>query len=294
VAGSRAPRHPGPRPWDLGRVLELVAGIGGAAGVTGALLYYFGWARSAALFGWFGVDVGVLELSFQDYLLRSVLSAFWPAVAVAVVALVALRAHRLLARSRRRVLLGRALALGGGVLVVVGLAAVAGWITFLTSWPVVPVGLLAGVVLVVSGTRLAGPAPVPGAPEPEALVSWRLPVAVVLVLLAFWSVSGFATYRGVARAHAVAADLSAVPGVRVFSTEELRLSGSGVQTAELAPAGATYRWCYSGLRLLIRSGGRHFLLPEDWQRGRDPVIVLAEGNGVRVEYLPTRAASSCP
>src|SRR3954447_24345850 len=112
VAGSRAPRRPAPRPWNLSRVLELVAGIGGAAGVTGALLYYFGWARSAALFGWFGVDVGVLELSFQDYLLRSVLSAFWPAVAVAVVALLALLAYRLLARSRRRVLLGRALALG--------------------------------------------------------------------------------------------------------------------------------------------------------------------------------------
>jgi hypothetical protein len=294
VAGGRAPRRPDRRPWDLARVLEVVAGLGGAAGLTGALLYYFGWARSSALFGWFGVDVGVVKLSFQDYLLRSVGSAYWPFATVGVVALLALGVHRILVRARGRAALGRALALSGGLLVLVGLAAVARWITFLTTWPVVPTGMLTGVLLLIYGIRLAGPGTVSRTPVAEALVSWRLPVGVVLVSLTFWSVAGYATYRGVARAEAIAEDLSESPGVLVFSTEELRLVGSGVHTEELGPPDSTYRWCHSGLRLLIGSGGSYFLLPEHWKRGRDSVIVLAEGDRVRVEYMPTRAPTVCP
>ena len=45
-----------------------------------------------------------------------------------------------------------------------------------------------------------------------------------------------------------------------------------------------YRYRYSGLRLLIRSGGKYFLLPGNWTRDAGTVIVLGDRPDYRFEF----------
>ena len=59
-------------------ILETVGRIIAPITVITALLYYFGWVRTGAVFGRFGVDQRVLAYSVDDYLLRSAGVAFRP------------------------------------------------------------------------------------------------------------------------------------------------------------------------------------------------------------------------
>jgi hypothetical protein len=143
-------------PTPVGKHLETLASVGGLAGLLGALLYYFGWARTSATFAYFGVGVETLNLSFQDYLLRSVQAAYWPLIVVGLLGLAALSVHGLIARSRAVPTIGVVLAGLGALGILVGATAVARWIAFPTLWPVVPTVLLIGTLLVVYGSRLLG------------------------------------------------------------------------------------------------------------------------------------------
>jgi hypothetical protein len=115
----------------------------------------------------------------------------------------------------------------------------------------------------------------------------------VIVLLAFWVVSGYASYRGRAIAEDISAHPDSRPSVVVLSENDLHLRASGVHTERVEGESSAFAYCYSGLRFLIRSGERQFLLPERWKRGRDPVIVLPESRSIRFEYFPSQAASNC-
>jgi hypothetical protein len=275
----------------------MLASLGGAAGLVGALLYYFGWARSSTVFSYFGVDVDMVGLSFQDYLLRSVGSAFWPLLVVGVAALAAVAVHRLVARSRWVAAIGIVSMAAGSVGIATGLLAVARLITFRTPLPVVPAILLTGTLLVVYGWTAVAPRFVAArgrSRSPAATVGTRAPITLVVLLLTFWTVSNFAGYWGTRGATAIAAHLEERPGVVVFSSAALDLHGEGVTTARVGGSESTYTWCYGGLRLLIDADGKHFLLPEKWQLGRDPLLVLRDGDGVRLEYYRSTTASTCP
>jgi len=72
------------------------------------------------------------------------------------------------------------------------------------------------------------------------------------------------------------------------------LAGAGITAAAVGVAPARYRHCYTGLRLLLRSGGRFFLLPEHWTPGQAPVLVVAESDSVRVEFRLSPSLAACP
>src|SRR3954447_6016069 len=72
----------GPRGW-MGTLDKLLAALGPPT-VVGALLYYFGWARTHSLFSYFGIDADSIGLSTTDYVLRSA-SAVWPSLGGLVV-----------------------------------------------------------------------------------------------------------------------------------------------------------------------------------------------------------------
>lgn len=71
----------------------------------------------------------------------------------------------------------------------------------------------------------------------------------------------------------------------VWSAERLFLQGPGVRESAL-PAGqhASYRYRYSGLRLLTEAHGRLFLLPAGWTTTDGAAIVLAGDDQLRVEF----------
>jgi len=286
-AASSVPAAPPARP-----VTEVVATLAGAVGLSGSLLFYFGWARAASTFGYFGVDASAVDLSFRDYVLRSVGSAYWPATVGAAAALLALGGHRLLldrASARARRIVGITLAGIGGLAALAGIAAVLHAIVFHTDWPVVPVLLLTGTALLRYGPALANKVPMLRADRPAQSGL----VAGLLVLLVFWTLSSYAAYRGQRVAEEIATHLSARPAIVVFSGDELLLHGNGVTAVPTGRTGVRYGWCYTGLRLLVRSGDRYLLLPEQWQRGRDPVIVLPALDRIRVEYVRSHTRPAC-
>ena len=70
--------------WDIGIVGSIIA----PATLASSLMLYFGWVRTNALFGYFGVDPALLGFSLQDYGLRAAGVAFKPAVFAATIAFI--------------------------------------------------------------------------------------------------------------------------------------------------------------------------------------------------------------
>src|SRR5215510_12251894 len=90
------------RSADIWRTVELAASVVGPVTVLAALLYYFGWVRTAALFDYFGIDQRLLGYTTQDYLARSAGVAFRPTTALVLGALAAIVAHSQLGQLARR------------------------------------------------------------------------------------------------------------------------------------------------------------------------------------------------
>ncbi|TFV91718.1 hypothetical protein E4P40_05265 [Blastococcus sp. CT_GayMR20] len=270
--------------------MELIAGFAGAASLFGALLFYFGWTRAAATFRYFGIEIGLLDLSFTDLLLRSVRSTYFPLLLIAVLGLGAVLLHRRVINSAHAPVLGGGLVVVGAVGLLVGLIANAGVVTFRTAWPTVPAILLGGALACVYGaalrTKSTGTDPIPR--------TARLLVAGILLLLVFWLVSSYANFRGTTNAIAIVRDLAARPSVILLSERELHLRGSGLTVQTIDGDDSAYRFCYGGLRYLIRSDSQHFLLPEHWERGRDAVVVIEDDVSIRFEYLASTDPTFCP
>jgi hypothetical protein len=281
----------------VNRTLETAARVAGLTGLAGALLFYFGWARAASTFSYFGIELDVLDLSFRDYVLRSVGSAYWPAAMALVVLLLGLVVHQVLRQRQNAVAIGLPLVVLGAIAMALGAAAVGGVVSFRTAWPVVPVLLLSGSVVAAYGAwwlrRRTVMRPVVAGADPSGESVVRAIVTMLIVLLGFWTVSSYASYRGLQVAQDLATNLRGRPAVVLLSSKDLHITGSGTLGVEGGDGSTHYRYCYTGLRLLIRSGGRYFLAPEEWRRGRDPVIVVPDSNDVRFDFYKTTTAPRC-
>ena len=76
--------------------------------VITALLSYFGWAQTGALFGRLGIDQSALGFTVRDYMLQSVNSTFRPLSVVLLAAVAGLSVHIAVTRARPRATPGRA------------------------------------------------------------------------------------------------------------------------------------------------------------------------------------------
>ncbi|MGH7869349.1 MAG: hypothetical protein ACREP9_17360 [Candidatus Dormibacteraceae bacterium] len=115
--------------------------------------------------------------------------------------------------------------------------------------------------------------------------SWIYIPALLMVgvVAGLWITSQYAEYVGTQLATEVVAGLPVRPGITVYSTERIALSGNGVVVKEITGPDVKYRYQYIGLRLLVRSGDKFLLLPSKWQRGRDRVFFLRDDNSVRID-----------
>jgi hypothetical protein len=131
--------------------------------------------------------------------------------------------------------------------------------------------------------------------EPEEVVSWVVPkmwrryafviAASVVVACTFWSFSAYAAKIGGAESRdLVENDLTDLPVVIVYSAKDLQISADGVNAERLTNPDSAYLWKYTGLRLLVMSSDRYFLLPIDWDQPGDVAIVLADSADLRVEF----------
>jgi hypothetical protein len=285
------------QPLNLERGVQLATAIVAPTTVLTALLFYYGWVRTNALFQYFGVDATVLGFTTQDYLLRSSEALYVPVGTLLVVGLVGLWVHGMmtswLAAGWLPRLRATAVVLGivGLALFARGVAGVAVPRLSLDDLLVTPVCLGLGAVLGAYGRWLwlrqralqddHGNAT---SPRWHGVVNLLL-VAMLVVLSLFWATSDYARAYGRGRAVAYARQLAVRPGVVVYSADRLFLHGPGVREEALpAEQHTSYRYRYSGLRLLTESRGRLFLLPQGWIRTDGAAIVLAGSDKVRVEF----------
>ncbi|MHA7270434.1 hypothetical protein [Arthrobacter sp. HLT1-20] len=278
----------------LAKFLAVVSSIGPPVTVATALLVYFGWARSDAQARAMGLDVSLFGYSVQDYALRSIRSLFFPLVCILLIGLLWLAADSWLRGQLTSGKRGAWVARMARVAMVSGLViAGACWLLAIVRpagvFLVVPF-LMAGAVLVawwgVRLRRLALAGQRPQATGRAVLQHRALEATFAFTLvtaLLFWGTSDFAQVVGRGQAAAVEAQVTSLPRADVYSHAALSIGAPGVKQEVLGTADAPLHK-YTGLRLLVASGGRFFLLPDSWTLGRGTVVVLPDNDSVRLEF----------
>lgn len=277
--------------------LELVGLVAAPTTLLTALALYFGWTFTNARALYFGLDASALGFSTEDYLLRSADALFIPLGTLVTMALGAIKLHacvrqRLLEPSRATLL--RLLAvlaiLVGGALFAVGVIGALTPLFFSTHYLFAPASPGIGIIVLAYGIHLSGRLragrrpPRRTGPPVRGLRTDVVLVSLFAVLSAFWTASVYAEALGRGRSQQVADRLQTRPQVTVYSARRLHLGGAGVTERALAPRDSAFRYRYDGLRLLVRSDDKYFLLPEGWSRGAGAAIVLPDGAGTRFEF----------
>src|SRR5215212_1056114 len=81
------------RAWRFEQVVQRLGLVAAPLTLITALLIYIGWARTAEVYRYFGVDLSFVELSNQDYVLRSIDGIYIPLGVILVLALCGLLLH---------------------------------------------------------------------------------------------------------------------------------------------------------------------------------------------------------
>ncbi|MDR6636757.1 hypothetical protein [Paenarthrobacter nitroguajacolicus] len=272
------------------RTLEVLSVIGPPLTVATALLVYFGWARTDAQAKAMGLDVSLFGYTVQDFILRSIQSLFQPLAWLVVIGLLWLMLDRavlrLIERATYRTLVHRI----AMVVIILGFAyAAVMWIVVVTRPGQVllyaPFLIAAGLVIGTWGLgvrrRAATPSSGLRATRPRALE--RALVFALVTLLLFWGTSDYAQALGRGAAVDYQERSGLLPTAVVYSKERLAVTAPNVHE-ESAGTDAAPLYRYTGLRLLVVSGGRIFLLNDGWSLARGRVVVLRDDGSVRVEY----------
>jgi hypothetical protein len=266
--------------------LTTIATVVSPIAVLTALLVYFGWVRTNVQAQALGYDVSLIDMSIQDYILKSVNVLYVPIVLLLFCALGLTSLHRRWivaglahdpgrARVRR---LARLLAYSWILwLVVCVLLAVLGapFAGF-----AIPVPLTLTLLCVLYGRALDARL---GIGEPVS-TSVRMLIVALLACTVFWTTERLAREMGEAYAADIAADPTELVAVTVFSPEDLVICVPGVRTETIDRDDSAYRYRYKGLRLLHRSGARYLLIAPGSPSGQHRVIVIRETDTLRLEF----------
>jgi hypothetical protein len=282
----------GPEQHWFGR-LERIAGVVAPTTVLTALLFYFGYVATYARYDYFGLDLGILDLSTAETVLRGAEVLYVPLAGLLIGGLFALCFHKgvraLRRRTRQRSAIVVAILLGvvGAALLVRGVIGI--------IMPAVSRNEFPGVTALAFGV---GP-PLMGYAvwtlRQPAVGRWRLArgqvgVASALVAVAllglFWAANSFASAYG----RGVGATVGATirddrPAVVLDTKERLYLSLPGVTETAL-PEGPeqSFRYRYRGLYLLVEGGGKIYLVSPE-QGGTAGTLAIPFGDDVRVLFV---------
>ena len=284
-----------PLTWSAASLLNVVSKVGPPLTIVTALLIYFGWARANAQSKAMGIDVSMFGYSTQDYVLRSVSTLYLPLLTLCGVGLAWLTVHRRLMEygtdaERLRVLHRAGIACLAVGLVVAVAALIVGW-RLPDRWPlVIPLALAGGTAVAAYGSYLIRVAGEEKAVRPADLQKATRAVLIggIVALAFFWELSSYATVVGNGYAQRIADTVDHLPRVVVTSPEPLGVQANGVaETAVSLPvqSGAgSVRYRTTGLRLLVSSGGRLFLLSDGWKPGRGSVVVLPDDKTLHWQF----------
>jgi hypothetical protein len=260
----------------------------GQFSIATALAFYFGWARTAAYYRFFGLDASMIGLSTADYVLRSVGVLYWPLIGLSLVALLAMITHARLITFLGRFSLRDSMAVldvaGWGLITSAAVAFVAA-VKWQSSWaePAIPWLITGGACALAYSWLLRSILT-----NKQAANRFQLLASAGLALGGlFWLAGNYAEYTGSTQAQREAGEISYRTDVAVYSAQQLHLGGrNGIIEDESRGENAAYHYRYINLRLLTYSGGRYYLLPIEWRHdGTVPVIIIGESDSIRVEII---------
>jgi hypothetical protein len=297
------PTIPASSPPDTGEsplkaAISVLTTLGPPLTIVTALMIYFGWARSAKQAQYMGLDVSLFGFSTQDYVLLSTSTLYIPLLAIAALTLGWLVLHHRLSRALNRSASQRArLRMAGRAALAAGLLAAAGAVVTATldqdrAPLVLPLALAAGTAAAAYGAWLTRAANDHRATEPGPL-PWQHALRTLLIgglitLALFWELSNYAGVVGRGYALKIAASIPSLPRATAYSATPLGIQAPGVLEETLnvgpGPGKATMRYQTTGLRFLIRSGGRIFLLHDGWTPQHGTVIVLPDNDQVHWQF----------
>ena len=270
-------------PPDL---MTVVTSIGSPIALATALLFYFGWVRSEEQAQAFGADASVFAMSTNDYLLRSVNILFFPVMLLLLAGLLAIRVDRRLrdgdGEHPRAGVLATLLRFSWVFFLVLGFALLA------TAGRFGDVTLPFWVTLAVLGPTYAVVLRRSGSGEGGRLSFGVTACLVALVVVClFWQTERLASLGGEALAQDIKDNLDdRLAKVEVFSAKDLQIDGPGVAVTRIGGDDSAYRFQYSGLYLLQRSGDKYFLLTDGWDDDAGRLVVLPDDPDNRIEFGP--------
>lgn len=309
-AGAASPR-PGPpaepefppreEPRDepsgptLQSAISVLTTLGPPVTLATTLMIYFGWARTQEQARYMGLDGSLFGYTTQDYVLRSINTLFIPLLVLAALGLGWLAAHNRISAALGRPAGRRMLRYVGRGMFYAGLA-VATLSVLVVSLDrsraplVVPLTLAGGTAVAAYGQWLATAAGVRRI-ERRSNAAWlgalkTLVVGGIIALALFWELSAYAGVVGRGSALQIARSDS-LPRATVLSNTPLNIKAPGVREVRLTDDGAATgaaQYRTTGLRLMVRSGGRIFLLHDGWTPQRGTVIVLSDSNQLTWQF----------
>lgn len=264
--------------------------VSNTAAIT-AVLYVVGWARAAATAAYFGIDTSIAGFTTTDYLLRSMNATIVLLGGVAVLGVIAAGMHRRVVRAfaaggaRRRMVRSTLVAVHYSALFVV-VAAVVGLAAHQHLWDCARV-VVGGLLFAGAGVRAYTDFVLRRTRTPslsfKAMSFLLVGLAAMGLLITMTQYAGRAGHDAAVEA---ANGLADRPNLVVYSTEQLAITGTDVVMQPASDPNQKYRYRYSNLRLVMRTSRDQLLVvPAGWRKGRDSVLVLREGDGVRIEFV---------
>lgn len=256
-----------------------------------ALAFWFGWTLTNARSRYLGVDASVFGFSPTDYILRSADAVIVPVILICLAGLVWVSLLAgitvLLERPgmREPVRIGATITLALSLLgLVVALRAM--FIGFAPGTHYLAAPLLLGVSATMAGTAASVLRRTSADPRMRLARLWGrsgvVLTATIVVASVFWASTLYADALGRGRGRDIELQLERLPSVEVYSAAPLGLATP--VDPEPVDDGGRYVVRYGGLRLLLKSGGSFFLLPDGWRSGDGPVIVLRDDGDLRLEF----------
>ena len=288
--------EPPPEPQGLGfeKWLGFLSNFVAPATLITALLFYFGYVSSREFFHYFGVDVDVLSLSNQQFVMRSPGALFVPVMVIVLVAAGLTVGHRVLRRrvramnevGRRRVI--RMFGWTGVILLTIGLV-LAFLFAMLGNWDyygfVTPLCLALGAGL--TAYALSTARAVDGSKEGRSAIVLLVAAGVAGV---FWATATVAQWWGLGQARFLAADMGELPAVVLDTMQPLHPGSADIEQVELVrgvtaeEAAGQFRYRYHGLRLLVRGGDYLFLVPDVWSPNASTLVIPLDDDAFRFRF----------
>lgn len=271
----------------ISRSVQLVVSVVSQTTVIVGSLFYFGYVRASSTFSYLGLDISLLGFSTVDYVIRSGNSIFVPVLILACLLLYFRLAVELLRRllalrprnpvedkNGARTAWVAAVVIASTCILVVPPALQWSFGDTIRAGVFFLFVLVAGLVSIIT-TGLSGV--LRSGRLRTLLGSLAIPVSTIAVAIFFFATALQAQDVGVRVGRQVEQGAADRPSIVVYSETPLGVAdGNGITVEPLGEASGRYKYRIVGLRLLIASDDKYFLMKPKERASRADVVVIAE------------------